>query len=161
MLKRIPPVRSVYAPLGSGLLLAALISFNVSVADTVSVNPAAAYPVVRTILSTGRTIAGELIKYPTGAPALVTAVEIVLEPGQQTGWHTHPVPLVGYLLSGELTVDYGPNGQRTYRPGDALVEAMHEPHNGRNMGQDRVRILAIFIGIDGVQGSLPASPPGR
>jgi len=39
-------------------------------------------------------------------------VEITLLPGQQTGWHTHPVPLFGYILEGELTVDYGTKGQR-------------------------------------------------
>ena len=75
------------------------------------------------ILSTGSTIIGEPIGYPAGAPALI-AVEITLQPRQQTGWHMHPVPLFGYILEGELTVDYGPERQRIYRKGDALVEAM-------------------------------------
>ena len=116
---------------------------------------------MRVVLSTGSTVTGEPIRYPSGAPALITAMEIMLQSGQQTGWHTHPVPLFGYVLEGELTVDYGAKGQRVYRKGDALAEAMNQAHNGRNAGQNTVKILAVFIGIEGLQGSVPALPPAR
>ncbi len=118
-------------------------------------------PGVRTILSTGRTVTGEPIKYPSGAPAQMTALEITLAPGQQTGWHTHPVPLFGYILDGELTVDYGPKGQRVYRKGDGFAEATNEAHNGRNLTDKPVTILAVFAGMEGVKGSVPAPPPPR
>jgi len=149
--------------LATSLLLGLSLSFNAGIADTVppTTQPADAHPELRTVLSTGRTVAGEPIRYPSGAPALITAVEITLQPGQQTGWHTHPVPLFGYVLEGELTVDYGAKGERIYRKGDALAEAMNEAHNGRNAGQDPVKILAVFIGMEGTQGSVPASPPAR
>jgi quercetin dioxygenase-like cupin family protein len=88
-------------------------------------------------------------------------VEITLQPGQQTGWHTHPVPLLGYILEGELTVDYGPQGERVYRRGDALAEAMNQVHNGRNNGQSPVRILAVFTSMEGVKETVPAPPPQR
>ena len=100
-------------------------------------------------------------RYPSGAAARITAVEITLAPGQQTGWHMHPVPLFAYILEGELTVDYGGKGERTYRAGDGFMEAMDERHNGRNSGQGRVKILVVVIGEQGVQGSVPASPPAR
>jgi quercetin dioxygenase-like cupin family protein len=123
--------------------------------------PANVSPGVRTILSTGTTVTGETIKYPSGAPAQMTAVEITLAPGQQTGWHTHPVPLFGYILDGELTVDYGPKGQRVYRKGDGFAEATNEAHNGRNLADKPVTILAVFAGMEGVKDSLPAPPPAR
>ncbi len=123
--------------------------------------PAHAYPGVRTLLSTGTTVTGETIAYPTNAPARITALEITLQPGQQTGWHKHPVPLFGYILEGELTVDYGDKGKRTFRKGDALAEAMNEAHNGRNTGQGPTRILAVFLGVEGSQSSVAASPPAR
>jgi quercetin dioxygenase-like cupin family protein len=116
---------------------------------------------VRAILSTGKTVTDEPIVYPTGAPAKITAVEITLEPGQQTGWHQHPVPLFGYILEGELTVDYGPFGKRTYRQGEGLAEAMNEAHNGRNTGTGVLKILAVFIGAEGVPDTTRASPPPR
>jgi quercetin dioxygenase-like cupin family protein len=143
------------------LLLGLPLLLNRAVAETIpsAPPPARVAPGTRMVLSTGNTVTGEPIRYPSGAPAQITAEEITLEPGQETGWHTHPVPLFGYILEGELTVDYGTKGRRTYRKGDGFAEAMNEAHNGRNMGQNPVRILAVFIGIERVQGSAPASPP--
>jgi quercetin dioxygenase-like cupin family protein len=135
-----------------------------------SMHPAAAedapppghfYSGVRTVLSTGNTVTGEPIRYPAGAPAQLTTMEITLEPGQQTGWHTHPMPVFGYILEGELTVDYGAKGVRTYVKGEGLAEAMNEAHNGRNTGLGPVTILAVFIGAEGMPASVSASPPVR
>jgi quercetin dioxygenase-like cupin family protein len=120
---------------------------------------AEAQPAERLILSTGTTVTGDPIRYPSGAVARVTAVEITLAPGQQTGWHLHPVPMFAYILEGELTVDYGTRGERTYRAGEAFMEAMNERHNGRNSGQAPVKILAVVIGEQGMEGSEPAPPP--
>jgi quercetin dioxygenase-like cupin family protein len=145
------------------LLLGLSGSLNPAVAETAqpAPPPAHVYSGVRTVLSTGTTVTGEPIRYPTGAPAQLTAFEITLQPGQQTGWHTHPVPLFGYILEGELTVDYGAKGLRTYRKGDGLAEAMNEAHNGRNLGQSPVTILAVFAGMEGLPASVSASPPTR
>lgn len=122
--------------------------------------PAQSHPGLRTLLSTGSTITGEPIQYPSGS-ARVTAVEITLQPGQQTGWHKHPVPLFGYMLEGELTVDYGAKGKRVYRKGDSLVEAMNETHNGRNTGKGPMRILAVFIGAEGQPGTVTTASPAQ
>lgn len=104
------------------------------------------------VLSSARTVTDEPIRYPSGVATRVTAVEITLEPGQETGWHMHPVPIFGYILEGELTVDSGAKGQRmTYRKSDGFVEPMNEAHNGRNSGQQPVTILAVIIGAEGVQ----------
>jgi len=132
-------------------------------ADTVPPTKQSAdvHPEMKTVLSSGMSVAGEPIHYPSKAPALITAVELAFQPGQQTGWHTHPVPLFGYMLEGELTVDYGTKGVRIYRKGDALIEAVNEAHNGRNTGQSPAKILAVFVGMEGLQGSVPASPPAR
>jgi quercetin dioxygenase-like cupin family protein len=116
-------------------LLGICLSAQESHADGSGAKPAHTHTGTGTILSTSDTVVGEAIRYPTNAPARVTAVEITLQPGEQTGWHTHPVPLFGYVLEGELTVDYGAKGKRTFRRGDALVEAMNEVHNGRNSGK--------------------------
>jgi quercetin dioxygenase-like cupin family protein len=149
--------------LAAGLALALLLAANAAAAEAVpsAPQPADTHSGTRTVVSTGTTVTNEPIRYPSGASAQITALEITLQPGQQTGWHTHPVPLFGYILEGELTVDYGAKGERTYRKGDGFVEAMNEAHDGRNMGRDPVKILAVFIGAEGVAGSVPASPPAR
>ena len=105
------------------------------------------------LLHTRETILGEPIAYPAGSPAEVTIAIVTLEPGASTGWHTHAVPLAAYLLEGELVVTYEGHGERTYRAGDALVEAMGTVHDGRNLGQETVRILAVFAGAEGLPNS--------
>jgi len=102
------------------------------------------------LLSTGTTVLGQTFSYPTGAPAKVTAAIITFLPGEATGWHQHDVPMFGYILEGEITVDYGAAGSRVYRQGDALMEAIDVAHNGRNTGTGNARILAVFMGADGV-----------
>jgi quercetin dioxygenase-like cupin family protein len=110
---------------------------------------------VTTLLSTSKTVMDEPIVYPTGSPAKVTTVIVSMAPGAETGWHKHGVPLVGLVLEGELTVDYGARGKRTYKKGDSVAEAMNVPHNGRNTGTDTMRLFVVYMGADGLQSSIP------
>ncbi|HML44526.1 cupin domain-containing protein [Hyphomicrobium zavarzinii] len=109
------------------------------------------------LLSSGETVVGERIAYPAGAPAKVTAAVVTLAPGQETGWHTHGMPVLGYVLEGELEVDYGEKGVRVYRAGEAVLEAIGVAHNGRNTGVAPMRVLAVFMGADGLKPTEPAS----
>ena len=115
-------------------------------------------PSVKPVLSAGETILGQRIAWPQGT-AHVTAVIVTLPPGAETGWHTHPVPLFGWMLEGELTVSYDGAGERVYRSGDALMEALGIRHNGRNDGPGDVRILAVFMGAEGVPNTEKAEAP--
>lgn len=114
---------------------------------------------VETLLDTGKTLLGQTLVYPEGAPAHVTADIITIAPRGATGWHEHDVPLIAYILKGELTVDYGPEGTHRYREGDVIVEAVGIPHNGHNAGPGPVRIFAVFLGADGVEDTTAAKPP--
>ncbi len=105
---------------------------------------------VTALLDTGKTVLGQTFSYPTGAPAKVAAAIVTMLPGEETGWHKHDVPMFGYILDGEVTVDYGPAGTRVYRKGEALIEAIDWEHNGRNTGGGNARILAVFMGAEGV-----------
>jgi len=111
------------------------------------------------VLAGGETVIGETIVYPSGAPARVTAAIVTVPPGGQTGWHVHPVPLFAYILEGELVVNYNDRGQRTYRVGEGLLEAMKTRHNGRNNGSVPVRILAVYIGAEGRANAEAAEAP--
>ncbi len=113
----------------------------------------AGYPTVP-LLSTAVSAVGETIRYPTSGAAHVTSAIVTVAPGDRTIVHKHGVPMFAYILAGELTVDYGAHGKRTYRAGDALLEAMQVAHKGRNTGAGRVRILAVFLGAAGKAGSV-------
>jgi quercetin dioxygenase-like cupin family protein len=114
-------------------------------------------PLVRftPLFSTSKTVMDEPIVYPTGSHAKLTGGIIAMAPGVETGWHTHGVPLTGIVLEGELTVDYGPRGQRIYRQGDAIAEAISVPHNGRNSGSGPMRLFAVFLGAEGAANTIP------
>jgi mannose-6-phosphate isomerase-like protein (cupin superfamily) len=59
------------------------------------------------------------------------------------------------MLDGELTVDYGSEGTRVYKVGDSLMEAMNWPHDGMNKGTVPVRILAVYMGAEGLPNAEP------
>lgn len=108
------------------------------------------YP-LQELITTGKTVVGEDIRYPTTGPARITVAIVSVPPGAPAHHHRHPAPLVAYVLEGELTVEYGEKGTRTYRPGEAFVEAMHLPHRGLNLGKDVVRLLAVYVGAEGTE----------
>jgi quercetin dioxygenase-like cupin family protein len=114
----------------------------------------AGYPATA-LLSTGRSIVGETIRYPETGPAHVTASIVVLAPGGKTIVHRHGVPLFAYILEGELTVDYGAHGVRIYRAGQAFMEAIEVAHFGINHGTQPVRLLAVYMGAKGAEDVIP------
>jgi quercetin dioxygenase-like cupin family protein len=97
------------------------------------------------LLQSGTDVLGDPLAYPAGAPD-VTAAIVTVPPGGQTGMHRHEVPLFAYILEGELTVDYGEKGKRTYRAGEAVLEAQNWPHNGTNTGSVPMKLLAVYMG---------------
>jgi len=137
------------------ILLAALLVAAACAAATRAVAEDDKGPVTSPLLSTGTTVLGETLHYPTGAPAHVTAAIVTLAPGARTVLHRHGVPLFAYILEGEITVDYGDRGKRTYHQGDALMEAMNVPHFGADVGSQPVRILIVNMGADGVAEVIP------
>jgi quercetin dioxygenase-like cupin family protein len=112
------------------------------------------YPAVP-LLSTGTTVVGETLHYPTGGPARVTAEIVTLAPGARTVLHKHGVPLFAYILEGEITVDYGERGKRIYHQGEAIMEAMDVAHFGADPGAQPVRILVVHMGAEGAADTIP------
>ena len=108
------------------------------------------------LLSGNQTIIDQTIAWPEGTPK-VTAAIVVIPPGKDTGWHTHAVPLFVYVLEGEVTVDYGSKGVKVYKAGDSLLEAENWAHNGMNKTDALVRILAVYMGAEGLANATPVA----
>lgn len=115
------------------------------------------YPTSAVFLG-NRTIIGQTIAYPAGTP-MVNAVIVPLAPGGKSAWHTHKTPVFGFVLEGELTIDYGSKGTRVYRAGEAVLEAIDWPHQASNRGNVLTRVLAVNIGVDGGAFADPATGP--
>jgi zinc D-Ala-D-Ala dipeptidase len=116
-------------------------------------------PTADVLLEARKSVAGEHLAWPSGAPAQVTAQIVTIAPGQSTGWHRHGVPTFGYVLAGELEVEYEGLGRRVLKEGDHLMEAMKMRHNAVNLGAEPVRILAVFMGAQGRPNTMKADPP--
>ena len=135
------------AAMKSRLVLAAIAALFLS--NPTGSSAQQAYP-TQDLLEAGKTVMGEPLRYPAGAPARVTVSIVTVAPGAETALHHHPAPLVAYILEGELTVEYKGHGRRVYRKGDAFLEAMDIAHRGLNLGTEPVRLLAVYLGAEGV-----------
>jgi quercetin dioxygenase-like cupin family protein len=130
------PVRLRFAVLG----VLALVVASVARADS-------PYPAVETLLDTRMTVVGEPIRYPEG-PGRVRTQIVTLQPGESGARHKHPTPLFGYILEREVQIDHGDQGKRTYKAGQAFMEAMNVAHAPTKLGKVPVRILAVFLEAD-------------
>lgn len=102
------------------------------------------------VLMTTTTAAGQPIVYPRTDAPQVTASVIEIPPGGETGWHTHPAPLYAWVVAGTLTVEFEGGKSLRYGEGDAIVEAVNTPQNGRNSGPVPVRLLVFATGAEDV-----------
>jgi len=106
--------------------------------------------------------AGQKIVYPSGAPAEITGVLVEIAPGGQTGWHSHPVPCVAYVLEGELSVELAGGETKALKAGEAFVEVVDVLHNGTNPGPKRARLVMFALGTAGQPYAVKApAPPAR
>ena len=105
-------------------------------------------PAVRAtpILKTTTTAAGQPIVYPKTENPEVTALLVEIPPGAETGWHRHPFPCYGYILSGALTVEVEGGKTASYKAGDAIVESVGLLHNGKNTGTEPVKLVMFVTG---------------
>ncbi len=117
---------------------------------------------VTPLLKTTTSWDGKPIVYPKGRGE-VTALIVEIAPEGETGWHEHPVPAFGYIMEGELELRLATGKVKTLHPGDVLPESVGVLHNGRNIGEEPVKILVFFMGEIGTELSVAhpefAAPP--
>ena len=89
---------------------------------------------------------GQPIAYPHGGTPEVQGLLIEMAPGDDTGWHSHPVPLLGYLLSGELTVVQTTGHKRIVRAGEISLESVGVVHKGMNEASMPCRMIVFVVG---------------
>jgi quercetin dioxygenase-like cupin family protein len=98
------------------------------------------------ILKTSTTTGHYPVKYLDTESPEITVMKVEIKPGTETGWHSHTVPLYAYVLEGDLTVEA--KGGKTYQftAGDAIVEFVNVPHNGKNLGTLPVVLIVFYTG---------------
>jgi quercetin dioxygenase-like cupin family protein len=103
-----------------------------------------------TLLRTTFNSIGQPIAYPRDGTPEVTALLVEMAPGEETGWHRHPVPLLGYILAGELTVYQATGDKRVVRVGEVSLESVGIVHNGVNEGAAPLKMIVFVTGLKDV-----------
>ena len=79
--------------------------------------------------------------------------EITLEPGQKTGYHQHPCPVVGYVVSGSVLFQVEGDTSRILKAGDAFLEPMNKPiaqfTNASNT--EPLKFIAYYLLNEGIE----------
>jgi quercetin dioxygenase-like cupin family protein len=93
-------------------------------------------------------------------PSDVLQSLLVFQPGGDTGWHTHPGPVVVVVKTGALT-EYHSNGCVTVHPaGSVFFETQDEVHRAVNQTGSEAQAYVTFISPTGNPPLIPASDPG-
>jgi quercetin dioxygenase-like cupin family protein len=93
--------------------------------------------------------------------------QILIAPGGNTGWHSHPGPAVAMIKTGELTVYSGDDPAclpRTYSDGQAFVDSgQGHVHVARNLSQTQnVEVWVTYFDVPpGGSFRLDAADPGN
>ncbi len=95
------------------------------------------------------TVLDQKLVYPKKGVAQVSSAITTLEPGQETGWQLHPVPVFVYVLSGTYTVEYEAGVTKEFPAGSSIMQAVKTNYNGINKGEDTVQLLTVFMGAQG------------
>jgi quercetin dioxygenase-like cupin family protein len=110
------------------------------------------------VLKTETSWNGKPIEYPSGK-AEITGAVMEIAPGQETGWHMHPVPVLAMVLEGELEVQLRNGAVKQVKAGEAFVEVVNTLHNGRNLGAGPCKLVAFYTGTTGQKLTIQGKGP--
>jgi quercetin dioxygenase-like cupin family protein len=86
--------------------------------------------------------------YPAGRPQ-ITIFKITISPHTTMKWHSHPHPIAGYILSGQLTIEKEDGTKQHLVAGQAVTETVNCVHRGIT-GAEPTMLLAFCPGIPGL-----------
>jgi quercetin dioxygenase-like cupin family protein len=123
---------------------------------------AASLSAIRTteLLRTTTTVLGAPLLLPRESMVEleVRSAMVELDPGADTGWHEHTVPLYAHILDGALEVTYRTDAGdevKLYGPGDTFMEAEGIVHRGRVAADgDGVRLIEVIMAAPGLEATI-------
>lgn len=112
----------------------------------------------KVLKKTSQTGNGQKINYPRTDRAEVTAMGVELVPGAETGWHSHPIPVYAYVVSGRLSVELADGKTLDFAAGEAIIEVVDSMHNGKNLGSEVVKLAVFYLGVEGSANVVKLAP---
>jgi len=86
--------------------------------------------------------------YPEGAAEPVVAKTTIPAHGVLT-WHSHPMPSLAYILSGEITVEDDKGNRKHFAAGDVMPETVGTLHHGF-VGDQAATFIVFYAGTKGM-----------
>lgn len=100
------------------------------------------------------------VRLQAKGPNDVLQAKLVFQPGGDTGWHTHPGPVIVVVKSGALTETHS-NGCVTVHPaGSVFFESAGEVHRAVNQTGQVTEVYVTFISPAGAPPLQPVGDPG-
>ena len=129
------------------LFTCALLLFNVNASYAIDEKS----PVdVKEIFTSSENIDGENFKYPKGK-AEMRLIRVEVDKGGTIPMHSHPVPLLGHIESGELTLTKDSGNSTTFKKGDSFVLAANTPaHTMSNSGKGSSIMWVAVASAEGI-----------
>jgi quercetin dioxygenase-like cupin family protein len=73
-----------------------------------------------------------------GEHVKVSVVEVTYAPGESSRPHTHPCPVIGYVVEGRVRIQVKGGSEKTFAAGETFYEAANGVHLiSANAGGDR------------------------
>lgn len=68
-----------------------------------------------------------------------------LQPGAQSGKHTHPGEEIAYVLEGTVVLEIDGMPAKTMKAGEGFIVPSGKTHNARNTGSGVAKVLGTYI----------------
>jgi quercetin dioxygenase-like cupin family protein len=72
-----------------------------------------------------------------------TLVEIPV--GMESGRHNHPGPEVGYIIQGDVSMEFDDRPAQMLHTGDPFLIPVEIVHNARNVGTVKTKMLSTYV----------------
>jgi len=99
---------------------------------------------------------GQPIDYLDFEKPNLTVLDLEIAPGSQTGWHSHPVNVYAYVMSGRISVEIEGGKTAEFKEGEVIVEVVNLLHNGVNREKVPVRLIVFYLGAKNLPNVLKA-----
>lgn len=88
----------------------------------------------------------DLQRAPAPAPGWEIRQTLVqIAPGTASGRHSHPGPEVGYIIQGDVSMEYDDGSALELHAGDPFLNAPGRIHNARNVGAVQTKMLSTYF----------------
>ena len=97
-------------------------------------------------------------EFPPGYETVMIIAK--MEPGECSGWHTHPGLESSYFLEGEVLIHFAGRPDLVVKGGQPVLIAAGLPHNDCNVSGKPFKALAHYIIEKGKPLASPVAAPG-